>query len=90
MKYHIRWEQSAVEELSSVWLSANPSDRGRITDAAGELDRHLRHDPYADSESRDNNDRIAFIDVLGVQFRVEDEDMLVSVVKIWGIRTKRK
>jgi len=88
MTYHVRWGQSALNELSHIWLTAKPEARGAISDASGIIDRQLRQAPYAKSESREIGKRVMFSAPLGVRFHVNDDDQLVSVLHVWRFRLK--
>ncbi len=88
MTYHVRWTQSAMDQLSIIWLSVEPEARSEISKASGETDRQLRAAPYAQSESRDGGRRITFVAPLAIEFRVSDEDMLDSVLHIWRFRRR--
>ena len=83
MTYHVRWGQSALNELSQIWLSAKPETYGAISDA---IDRQLREAPYAESESREIGKRVMFSVPLGVRFHVSDQ--LVSVLHVERFRLK--
>ena len=83
---HVRWSQTASDKLSKIWLAADSESRPAITAASHEIERQLRNSPRAESESRDAGRRVMFAAPLEVLFRVDDDDMLVSVLKVWHLR----
>lgn len=87
--FQVRWERSALDELTTLWLGANSAMRAAITAATHALDEHLQTDPLHDSESREGGDRVLFIFPLGIRFAVEDEQHLVSVFQVWSFRRRR-
>ena len=81
--YRVQWLQSAMDRLSAIWVEAHASLRARITQATNEIDRELRMDPVNLGESRSEKSRIIFVAPLGVLFRVDPEDRLVVVERVW-------
>ena len=51
--FKVRWERSALDELTNLWLQAGSAMRAAITAATHDLDEHLQTDPLRDSESRE-------------------------------------
>jgi hypothetical protein len=64
------------------------SDKQFVADAANEIDRLLRIDPFGCSEERDYGRRILTVAPLGVIFRVNPDDRQVRVIAVWRFRTK--
>jgi hypothetical protein len=55
-----------------------------VANAANRIDDHLKHDPYADSESRETDtSRVLFEAPLGVAYDVSNDDRLVTVWAVW-------
>lgn len=46
----IRWEASALAELTDAWLAASSQDRRLISAAAAQIDRLLQYDPDRQGE----------------------------------------
>jgi hypothetical protein len=85
MKYIVVWLKSAQDLLAEIWLNA--MDRQEIADSADAIDRQLRADPYAYSESRaTKTQRILLFPPLGVAFEVSEAESLVVVYAVWQIR----
>lgn len=72
MRYTVVWLPVAEGELADLW--AESSVRQRLTDAVEELERRLGDHPLQLGESRDRQRRIAFIDPIGVTFKVLPDD----------------
>jgi hypothetical protein len=58
------WLPDAENELAELWI--NSSDRDRLTAAADQIDKILRHDPEAIGESRAHGRRILIVPPLAV------------------------
>ncbi|MHC4176588.1 MAG: type II toxin-antitoxin system RelE/ParE family toxin [Planctomycetota bacterium] len=83
MSYTVVWKPAAEEELAQLWTDAD--DRNAVTAAADEIDRLLRSSPHKQGESRRGSVRVVFIDPIGVFFDVQDQDRLVSVLRVWRV-----
>ena len=62
------------------------ADRNVITRASNDVDQLLSHDPQFVGESRIGNQRVAFVDPLGVRFEVVVDDLQVIVGAVWLTR----
>lgn len=58
--FHLDWLQSALDELTNIWLQADATLRQTVTKATHEIEQRLLRDPYNEGESRGNEQRIAF------------------------------
>jgi plasmid stabilization system protein ParE len=83
MSYTVVWKPAAEEELTQLWTDAD--DRSAVTAAADEIDRLLKSAPHDQGESRRGSVRVVFTGPLGVFFDVQDEDRLVSVLRVWRV-----
>ncbi len=82
MRYTVTWTAAAIARLTELWLNA--PDRSAVTLASDHIDALLHIDPYApSSESRDDHDRVMFVQPLGVLYSVSDADRLVTVRAVW-------
>ena len=86
--FRVQWLQSALTQLSAIWVEADPPLRARITQATHEVDRELRTDPLNLGESRSESSRIAFVPPLGVLFRVDAQSRLAVVESVWLLRRR--
>jgi plasmid stabilization system protein ParE len=82
MTYTVVWKSAAEDELARLWTDA-AAERRSIADAADTIDRVLKTNPRAQGESRSGDVRVLFVDPLGVFFHVDDDDRLVSIVRLW-------
>jgi hypothetical protein len=87
MDWTVVWVPDAEQELAQLWFSA--TDRDRITLAAAELERRLRHDPETAGESRAPGRRILIAPPLAATFRVSPADRLVQILNLREFRPKR-
>jgi len=69
--YKVGWRDVALDRLADVFVAADPAVRDRIERAVAGLNTRLAADPFAEGESRDRGQRIAFIDQLVVHFEVD-------------------
>jgi hypothetical protein len=86
--YRVEWLQSALTQLSAIWVDAAPALRARVTQATHEIDRELRADAVNVGESRSERSRIAFVVPLGLLFRVATESRLAVVERVWLLRKR--
>lgn len=88
MTFGVRWEESALEELTQLWTSASAELRKAITAATHRIDQKLQVDPNGSGESRPDNRRILFSSPLGVIFKIEAAGKTVSVLRVWLFRSQ--
>ena len=88
--FTVRWERSALDELTNLWLGANSTMRAAITAATNELDEDLQTDPVLGSETREGGDRVRFAFPLGIRFEIDEEQHLVSVLQVWSFRRRKR
>jgi hypothetical protein len=81
--FWVRWEEMALNELTTSWTEADSALRQLITAAAHQIDQQLQSDPYGCGESRTEGRRIHFIYPLGLLYRVEEDEQTVSVLHVW-------
>ncbi|OHB84304.1 MAG: hypothetical protein A2V98_18720 [Planctomycetes bacterium RBG_16_64_12] len=83
MTYTVVWKPAAEDELARMWTDA--ADRAAVTAAANDIDRLLGSSPHDQGESRSGAVRVMFLHPLGVFFHTEDEDRIVSVLRVWRV-----
>ena len=88
--FRVRWEETALNELTSLWLGADSMMRQAITAATHRIDQQLRDDPLGKSESRPGGRRILFAAPLGLTFRLEGDGSTVSVLRVWLFRKHKR
>lgn len=81
--FRVRWEDSALNELTALWTDADSPLRQLITETVAQIDRQLETAPVAHSESRSDGRRILFASPLGILFRIEADGRTVSVLNVW-------
>lgn len=81
--YRVEWIKKALEELAELWMLADSDLRKAITSAVHALDEELKVDPFRLSESRESNERILFSFPLGIQFEVDTDNLVISVLHVW-------
>jgi hypothetical protein len=86
--YSVRWKPSATNELAALWLSADSSGRRLLTESVRDAELLLRRDPETVGESRGGNDRVVFVNFLGIEFRVLAEDRIVVIGRVWRIASR--
>ena len=83
MNYTVVWKPPAEEELARLWIDA--PERDLVAQAADRIDQLLKSNPLQQGESRSGSVRVLFVDPLGVFFDVNEQDRLVSVLKVWFV-----
>jgi len=86
--FKVRWEETALSELSTLWMGVDSTMRHRITRATHEVDHLLQSDPLGKGESRPGGRRIVFASPLGITFRLEPDGQTVSVLRVWLFRKR--
>lgn len=87
--FEVEWLEAAADELATIWTDADSADRQAITSATHSIDQELQAAPHTKGESRPNGRRICFAPPLGVTFRADRKNKLVTVVHVWRFRTSR-
>ncbi len=86
MRHRVFWSPPAEQRLEEIAFAA--ADPQAVAAAAREIDRRLVQNPVAFGESRDDTIRIAFVEMLGVQFEVLDDVRTVIVYDVWRINRR--
>jgi hypothetical protein len=88
MKWSVAWIQNAEAELTDLWLRAG--NRAELTRAAEAIDVRLADDPVDFGESREADERIAFLGPLAVEFTVDEKQHRVFVFHVrWISKSNR-
>jgi hypothetical protein len=88
--YRVEWLQSALNQLSEIWVNSDPSARAKVTQSTNEIDRELQTDPVSLGESRSEKSRIAFSPPLGFLFRVDVKSRRAIVQGVWLLRKRSR
>lgn len=86
--FQVDWLESASDELARIWTEADSADRRAITAASHSIDQDLQVRPHRKGESRRNGRRVFFATPLGITFRVDKRQKLVTVVHVWRFQTE--
>lgn len=81
MIWQVVWIKEAEAELINLWI-AGP-DRASVTQAAEQIDEQLAINPVDFGESRQVDERIAFLGPLAVEFTI---DLAMHQVFVFHIR----
>jgi hypothetical protein len=71
MTYDVKWIQSALDDLSEAWVSADSPMRAEINRAVNALDHLMERDPWSISESREPGEWVCFSDPLGALIEID-------------------
>jgi hypothetical protein len=80
--WNVEWDEFSLDELAAAWNSASSDERSRITKGADAVDKQLSKDPFAESESRADNQRVMFCPPLLVTYQVENDGRTVTVLHV--------
>jgi hypothetical protein len=88
--FRVEWLQVALDELMTLWMQADTTQRPAITTASHAIDQRLSSDPLNEGESRPGGRRITFVSPLAVRFQIEADGQTVTVlhVRLFGRRQK--
>ena len=68
--YDCVWSRSILDELADIYVSATGPERDRMASGIEALNSRLARDPFDVGESRGDEDRLAFIPLLMIRFKV--------------------
>jgi hypothetical protein len=77
--FTVIWKHIALDSLADVYVALDPATRGRVSGAVNEFNLRLVDHPMLVGESRDENQRVAFVDLLFVRFSVDESRQTVRV-----------
>jgi hypothetical protein len=88
--FRVDWLQTALDELTNLWMAADSPQRQAITMASPTIEQRLASDPANEGESRPGGRRISFVAPLAVRFQIEADGQTVTVlhVRLFGRRKK--
>jgi hypothetical protein len=84
MSFQVEWLETALDELTSLWLQADAVQRRAITQATHAIELKLGSDPLNEGESRPGDRRITFVPPLAVRFRVESDASETGTFRVPG------
>lgn len=86
MTWRVLWIQSALDDLTALWMNADSDARTAINQAALRIDKELARDPHKESESRDEGEWVFFAEPLGVLLEIDEAKRIVWVISAWRYR----
>ena len=86
--FRVEWLPEALDDLTNLWLQADPSFRKAITAVTHVIDVELQDDPYRQTESREEDERVLFAYPLAVQFEIDSQRRIVWVLHAWRFRRR--
>ena len=84
--YRVLWIQSALDDMTNLWINADSATRADINRAADYLEQELQRDPFKSSESRDPGEWVSFSEPLGMLLEIETGQKVVWVLAVWRFR----
>jgi hypothetical protein len=87
MKFTVTWRPTAKNELAKIWMNAK--NRNQVRLAADKIDSLLKWNPEALGESRREPVRILVVPPLAVEYQVQEDDRIVSVVAVWTFKRRK-
>ncbi|HEX7449373.1 MAG TPA: type II toxin-antitoxin system RelE/ParE family toxin [Pirellulales bacterium] len=88
--FSVEWLQSALNDLTNVWVSADSSMRRAITGAANQIEQLLTTAPEQQGESRVGGRRILFVKPLAAVYRVDPTSRTVTILSVWRFGPRRR
>jgi len=86
--FRVEWLQGALDDLAALWVQADSSLRQEITAAVNAIDQELRSNPYRQTESRDDEERVLFVYPLAAQIEIDLARRVVWVLNVWRFRRR--
>lgn len=81
--WRIEWLETALNELTSIWLKSGPTTRRAVTVAVRQIEHALSIHPEEEGESRTEGRRILFAEPLAVVFEVDEPNRQATIVTVW-------
>lgn len=88
--YRVDWLESALDDLTTLWLAANSSLKASITAATHAMDQRLTADAPNEGESRPGGRRIMFVAPLAVTFQMEPDGVTATILHVRLFRRRGK
>ncbi|HZV04722.1 MAG TPA: hypothetical protein VE999_06535 [Gemmataceae bacterium] len=88
--FRVDWLEVALDELTTLWMQADATQRQAITAASHAIDQRLSSDPHNEGESRPGGRRITFVAPLAVRFQVEPDGQTVTVLHVSMFRRRAR
>ena len=86
--FEVRWTNSSLEELATIWSDADATERSAITTATDRIDAVLSKAPHDAGESREDQRRVLFVPPIGIVFTLNDKAHSVRVLHVWRFTRK--
>jgi hypothetical protein len=86
--FRVEWLQEALDDLTRIWTKSDSALRHRITSAVHVVDQGLQRNPYDESESRGDENRVLFEYPLGFEIEVDLQQKIVWVLHVWRFRQR--
>ena len=67
--FRVEWLETALNELTALWLKADETERRAITSATYSIDQLLSRDAINEGESRPGGLRITFVPPLAIRYQ---------------------
>lgn len=88
--FRVDWLDSALNDLATMWSSADSDLRMAITAAAHAIEERLRVDAPNEGESRPGGRRIMFAPPLAVRYQIERDGLTTTVLHVRLFRRPTK
>lgn len=86
--FEVRWIDDALQDLAQLWMDADSDARQMITAATSAADHELQTDPFRQSESRENDERVYWNGPLGFRIDVDTDQRKVWVLQVWRVKQR--
>lgn len=88
--FRVRWLQSALDELTTLWSGADSSLRAAITAATYAIEQRLKANAPNEGESRPSGRRITMAAPLAVTFQIDPDGVIVTVLHVRLYRRRKQ
>ena len=80
--FTVTWLDVAMDRLANMYIELDLTAQGRLADEIEKFNRQLSLDPLSIGESREDNTRVAFVDIVVLRFEIDQFDMNVRVTTL--------
>ena len=80
--FDVECDQATLDELTTLWVDAEPGDRDDLSSASHAIDQRLKNGPLSEGESREGDRRVTFVAPLLVVFKVDTSRRIAIVLHV--------
>jgi hypothetical protein len=85
MNYGVHWEEDSLDQLTDLWLQADPPTRRAITGAEAQIHHALTNNPHAAGQPLSEGLYVIQVGPLRVYYEIDDATRTVEVTTVVSV-----